>query len=423
VERLIELQNRRKVGRNSLAFYHSDVEGLLRHPYLGSGGSRNGSGGAQKRQYIYINAAHLRTTPIFERIFSAPEDGAKSGWRAMSDYLVEVISEVARLPFEGDAPGQRNEFFAIIVDHIRVLANSLDGCGVELSPKTYASLLRRSLQSVTVPFEGEPLVGVQVMGILETRALDFENIIFLSTSDSFAPGDLTGAPSFIPYNLKMAYGLPTPEHHEGVWAYHFFRLISRARNVDMVWSSTVDERSAGQPSRYILQLDYESPHEVVKDAVTVDVNLSPVEAVVVEKEPKVMAALEGFLCGDRVASGTRPGQHHAPRALSPSLFFSYVECPLKFYFRAVARLHADDEVTEEVDSAMFGNILHHAMRRLYAPLVGVSNPQARIRALIGSATVEEAVTEAVGELYTKEEGAEPEDWGGGIMLVHNTIVN
>jgi RecB family exonuclease len=425
VERLIELQNRRRVSRNSLAFYHSDVEGLLGHPYL-AGAESAGNERRSKSGYVYINAARLRTTPLLEKIFSAPEamippspipappDGdcrgsvgelasSMLGWQALSDYLIEVVSEVARSADTG--------FFAIIVDHIRLLANSLDGCGVELSPKVYASLLRRSLQSVSVPFEGEPLEGVQVMGILETRALDFENIIFLSASDSFAPGNLTGAPSFIPYNLKMAYGLPTPEHHEGVWAYHLFRLISRARNVDMVWSSTIDERSAGEPSRYILQLDYESPHEVEKESITVDVNLSPREPIVVEKGSEVMAALEEFL------------RTKEPRTLSPSLFYSYVECPLKFYFRAVARLHADEEPTEEVDNAMFGNILHHAMRRLYTPLVGAANPQAQIRAMVGSDAVEKAVTEAVTELYAKEEGLQPEDWGGNIMLVHKTIVD
>lgn len=439
-ERLVELQNRRRTGRSSLAFYHSDVEGLLRHPYL----SGNAGAGSHKSQYIYINAARLHTSPLFEKIFSAPGGDGEGGWRAMSDYLVDVISETARgfgAGIDGGAASNADSagddtnagtaakngiagavpIFAIIVEHIRTLANSLEGCDIELLPKTYASLLRRSLQSVTVPFEGEPLAGVQIMGILETRALDFENVILLSTGDSNAPGNLTGAPSFIPYNLKMAYGLPTPEHHEGVWAYHFFRLIQRAKNIEMVWSSSVDERSAGEPSRYILQLDYESPHAVEKESVTVDVNLSPAEPVVVEKTAAVMEKLGEFLVPEGPSDPLRPS---GPlRKMSPSLFFSYVECPLKFYFRAVAGLREDDEPSEEVDNAMFGNILHLAMHKLYAPLAGVPRPQKQIRALIGSAAVEAAVTEAVTELYTMEERAAPEDWGGSITLVHKTIID
>lgn len=501
VERLIELQNRRKSSRNSLVFYHSDVEGLMRNPYVlaaqdaarksGNDGTLNAAlksasdaapeasqNAARKTedrpvfrsQYIYLNAAKLSTTPLLKRIFVAPgsandhEDrnvnadsarpetlsgdtgnSGKAGcgsdaehstdnWRAMSDWLIGIISEVAQSSSKTDT-----QFFAIIVDHIRALAASLEtvtraaygpdggfrhedplrdreggepgqkshnsgpgskGDEIDISPKTYAALLRRSLQSVTVPFEGEPLEGVQVMGILETRALDFENVIFLSAGDSNAPGNLSGAPSFIPYNLKMAYGLPTPEHHEGVWAYHFFRLVQRARLVDLVWSQTADDRSTGQPSRYIWQLDYESPHEVEKRSVTVDVNLSPPIPIAVEKEVEKI-----------------------PRTLSPSTFYSYVECPLKFYFRTVARLRVDDEVTEEIDNALFGNILHLAMQRLYSPLVGVADPRPQIRALIGSAAVERAIEDAIGELDTRQEGAQREDWGGGMMLIHKTIAD
>jgi RecB family exonuclease len=466
VERLIELQNRRR-GRSegrlrdkertvAVSFYHSDVAGLLRHPYLAGAASGSASGAGSSAgappvptDFVYIGAARLRTSPLFELIFAAPE-----GWRALSDWLVEVISEVAMLPSESDGGGRRTGVFALIAEHIRRLANSLEGCGVELSTKTYAALLRRSLQSVTVPFEGEPLEGVQVMGILETRALDFENVIFLSAGDSNMPGSLVGAPSFIPYNLKAAYGLPTPEHHEGVWAYHFFRLISRARRVDAVWSRTTDDRSTGAPSRYLLQLDYESPHTVAKETVTVDVNLSPVEPIVVEKSAEVMARLGEFLRADAGAgdgpgsgdgdgdgdgsddgsgagSGDRNGAGSgdcAPpakprRRLSPSLFFTYTECPLKFYFRGVARLRPEEEVAEEVDGALLGNILHRAMQSLYAPLVGTGDPRDRIRALVRSPLVEEAVRAAVTELYPWEDGAGPEDWGGAIVLAHRTVAD
>ncbi len=402
VERLIELQNRRRASRNSLVFYHSDVEGLLRHPYLAD---TSGDTDIFKAQYVYLNAERLKTSPVLEKIFTAPGD-----WRGLSDYLIEVIAQVAKLPFDGGDASQRTEFFAVITEHIRTLANSLDGCGIELSTKIYTSLLRRSLQSVTVPFEGEPLAGVQIMGILETRALDFENIVFLSMNDSNSPGNLAGAPSFIPYNLKMAYGLPTPEHHEGVYAYHFFRLIQRARNIDMVWSSTSDDRNTGEPSRYIYQLDYESPHTVEKDEVAVDVNLSPAQPITVEKSPAVMEQLDRFFTEPR-------------RRLSPSLFFTYVECPLKFYFRGVAGLRADEDVSEDVDNAMFGNILHLAMQKLYTPLSGVLDPHEKIKAMIGTQAVEDAVTRAVAELYVKEEKVSPEDWGGNMILVHKTIVD
>ncbi len=324
--------------------------------------------------------------------------------------------------------GMRSELFALIIEHLRRLANSLEGCGIELSTKTYTKLLRRSLQSVTLPFEGEPLDGVQVMGILETRTLDFENVILLSTDDATMPGSLVGAPSFIPYNLKAAYGLPTPEHHEGVWAYHFFRLIGRARRVDMLWSRTVDDRTAGSPSRYILQLDYESPHNVEKENVTVDVSISPADPVVVEKGPSVMEKLRDFLAperpvGDDSTVGNTPPCTSPVRRLSPSLFFSYTECPLKFYFRGVARLRPEEEVSEDFDGALLGNILHRAMELLYAPLKGITDPREQIGRLVDSAKVDQAVTRALTELRPGEEGSGPEDWGGTMILAHKTIAD
>lgn len=114
------------------------------------------------------------------------------------------------------------------------------------------------LPTLRIPFEGEPLEGLQVMGILETRNLDFENVIVLSMDDDNFPGSHTVQSSFIPYGLCAAYGLPTPEHHEGVYAYYFYRLIQRASNVWMLYCSQADEKSTGEPSRYIRQLDYES---------------------------------------------------------------------------------------------------------------------------------------------------------------------
>ena len=140
--------------------------------------------------------------------------------------------------------------------------------------EVYTSLLRRHLQTLRIPFEGEPLEGIQIMGILETRNLDFENVIILSMNDDNFPGNHMAQASFIPCNLRAAYELPTPEHHEGVYAYYFYRLIQRAKTVHMLYCSHADDKSTGEPSRYIYQLDYESGFDVRKVEVGVDVNLA-----------------------------------------------------------------------------------------------------------------------------------------------------
>ena len=172
--------------------------------------------------------------------------------------MLDVVAAVARQPYEGDDARQRVEFLAVIAEQVTKLRNSLDECDIDLTAEVYTSLLRRHLQTLRIPFEGEPLEGIQIMGILETRNLDFENVIILSMNDDNFPGNHMAQASFIPCNLRAAYELPTPEHHEGVYAYYFYRLIQRAKTVHMLYCSHADDKSTGEPSRYIYQLDYES---------------------------------------------------------------------------------------------------------------------------------------------------------------------
>ncbi|UKI39072.1 MAG: PD-(D/E)XK nuclease family protein [Alistipes putredinis] len=185
---------------------------------------------------------------------------------------------------------------------------------------------------------------------METRALDFKNIVILSMNDDCCPGNRSSSPSFIPYGLRMAYGLPTPEHQESMYAYYFARLIQRAERIDLVYCSTSDDKSSGEPSRYIHQLDFESPHKVVRREMVVRAESTPVKAIVVEKTPEIMAKMERYTVG-------------GDKRLSPTQLFKFVECPLKFYFSAIAAIKAPDELSEEVDNAMFGTILHHAMEK------------------------------------------------------------
>ncbi len=133
-------------------------------------------------------------------------------------------------------------------EELTKLANSLDECRVDYSPKTFTAIARKHLQSLRIPYEGEPLDGIQVMGILETRNIDFKNVIVLSCSDDVFPGKHTSNASFVPYNLRAAYGLPTPEYHEGTQAYLFYRLLQRAENVHLLYCSHADEKTTGEPS-------------------------------------------------------------------------------------------------------------------------------------------------------------------------------
>jgi len=416
VERLIELQARKRRRGARTLFYHSDVSGLLTHPYIAAAAPHEAqvlNGEIVRRQQIYVDSLRLRESgkSLLSLIFSPAE-----GWHGLQEYLLAALSETARGKADASEPSLpetdaalRYEYFTLIAEQLHKLRNSLDASGVEITESVFASLLRRMLQTITIPYEGEPLQGVQVMGILETRNLDFEHVVILSMNDDTFPGNRAATPSFIPYNLRLAYGLPTPSHHEGVYAYYFYRLLQRARRIDLVYCSHSDDKRTGEPSRYIYQLQYESPHEIAGRRIGLDVNLSSATAISVEKEGEVARQLNEFL--------TEEG-----RTISPTTFSRYIECPLKFYFYAVARIRPVEEVTEEIDLPLFGTILHKAMELLYRPLVGTVDPREQIREITASPEIALAVDRALRDLYLHEEPVPGENLSGNLMLIRDIVI-
>lgn len=469
VERLLELQAHRRRKGAGWTFYHTDVTGILAHPYVAdcdAALTRRLQEEIVRDRRISVADTFLRRNEVLSAVFSAAQT-----WRERSDYLLRIVTEVARLPYAGDDNRQRVEFLAVIAEEIVKLRNSLDDCGIDLQPEVYASLLRRHLQTLRIPFEGEPLEGIQVMGILETRNVDFEHVVLLSMNDDNFPGNHAAQGSFVPYNLRAAFALPTPEHHEGVYAYYFYRLVQRAETVHMLYCARADEKSTGEPSRYIYQLDYESGIPVRKIEVGVDVNLARTEPIEVPKDRDVMRRLERFLAlestvepeesgdGDRSACvqtigsacgvsgdsgadaeppakvaptsrngdsglsgngvpGSDPGK---PPALSPTAFFRYVACPLRFYFHSVARLKTDEEVSEEVDAPMFGTILHAAAQALYSRIEGEHRPGETLRAMLRTDCVAREVERAINEHYLHDPKAAKQEYSGSLLLVSDIV--
>ncbi len=406
VERLIELQNRRRESSANLWFYHSDVLGLLSHPYLSNVLGEEGRSLSREivdNQRVYVPREELARTDLLARLFSPVAE-----WQQMSDYLLEMIAEASRsATMTDDALRREAQYLSVVAENIMQLRNSLNQCAVDITLPIYTSLLRRHLQTVRIPFEGEPLHGVQIMGILETRNLDFDNVIVLSMNDDNFPGNRTAASSFIPYGLRAAYGLPTPEHHEGVYAYYFYRLIQRARNIYMVYCSQSDEKSSGEASRYIRQLDYESGLKIHKVDFGVDINLGKSSSFSIAKQGDVRKKLERFL--------TDPNA-----SLSPTALYRYIACPMRFYFASVARIRSEEEISEEIDAPMFGTILHEAMRTLYEPLQTATSTAKAIEAITDE-QISAAVDRAINENYLHRERASVDDYGGNILLVRDII--
>ena len=416
VERLLELQAHGRKQRDGYAFYHADVCGLLDHPYIGDTGmdptdGRGKWSAAELRREIVENRRITIATDVLGRsellrIIFAPT----AGWRELSDWLLRVLEAVGGLAGASDGREERIAFLNVTAEEISKLRNSLDECNIELSTSTYASLLRRHLQSLRIPYEGEPLDGIQVMGILETRNLDFENVILLSMTDDNFPGKTDAQSSFVPYNLRAAYGLPTPEHHEGVYSYYFYRLIQRARRVVMCYCSHADDKSTGEPSRYIRQLEYEGSRPIAFTEVGVDVNLPEERDIEVEKSGEVWERLQAYL------------QEENPHALSPTAFARYIACPLKFYFASIAHMKEKEEITDEVDNPAFGNVLHASMQRLYERIRGEAHPGKTLKAIAADGSVERVVGESIAREIFRDETVRESDYPGNVLLVRDIIV-
>lgn len=414
-ERLLQLQLRSREGKaGRAAYYHKDVEGLLSHPFVAALDGqlcRELREAMLRRGRMYVSSEHLtghneELDAIFRRV---------ADWHYLREYLVDVLGRMVRvaIPYESDERrALRREAYGLVCEAIVKCDNSAKRCDVEMRMATYVSLLRRLMQSIRIPYSGEPLSGVQVMGILETRNLDFDNVVVLSMNDdNFPSGRLTDL-SFIPYNLRFAYGLPTPRHNEGVYAYYFYRLLQRARRVDMVYCSVATDAATGEQSRYIYQLDFESPHHLNRIDKSLNVGFAGQSELVVPKTESIMRRLDRFL---------REDEKGGRGTISPSAFNNYLECPLKFYYRSVAGLRVDDEIEESVDDALFGTIFHKAMKLLYDPMTISGEPPKSYLPKVTPEQIHEAVVRAIAEDYFSDESVTEDEYGGNLRIVADTV--
>lgn len=399
-ERLIELQRRKRQGN----FYHSDVTGILKHPYIVAAlpeQSQRLVSQITLGHMIRVEADLLCTEPLLAQIFT-PQDN----YRTFGSYLSGIFTRLMHLAPDDNL---RTEFFTTIASEVDKLTNSVERCGITIEDKTFVTLLRKVLQTTAIPFEGEPLAGVQIMGFLESRALDFENVAILSMSDDHCPGNRLATPSFIPYNLRKAYGLPTPEQQEAMYAYYFARLVQRASHIDLVYCSRTDENNSGEASRYISQLSYESPHKISRTDLQVNVMADTESEISVAKTGATAELLAEWI-------------DNPERKLSHTRFFKFIECPLKFYFESVAGLKITETLEDRIDGSVFGSILHESMQKLYEPFIDLHNPQESIRALIGSDTVGQTVAKAVNNVYLGiADSADRSRWGGTLRMIHDVV--
>ena len=293
----------------------------------------------------YISRKDLSGTPLLDLLFTPVlhdlnvPDGAQVD--ALAGHQLKVAAFVASALAE-DVDMSVEVTFA---KEYWMNVSRLRAISLHVKPMTYMRILEQLLAGVSVPFNGEPLKGLQIMGPLETRALDFRNLVILSANEGIFPRRNVSS-SFIPPELRRGFGLPSYEFQDAVWTYYFYRMISRAENVWMLYDSRAEGMKSGEESRYIRQLEYHFRLPVERYIAS-----SPVKAGSVAMEI------------EKTADDVR---HIKDGDLSATALQNYLMCPARFYYQSVLGLSAETEVSESMDAAMIGKVYHGVMQRLYS---------------------------------------------------------
>ena len=279
--------------------------------------------------------------------------------------------------------------------------------------ETFRRLLVKVLSATNIPFHGEPAIGMQVMGVLETRNLDFRHLVLLSVNEGQLPKS-AGDSSFIPYNLRKAFGMTTIEHKIAVYAYYFYRLLQRAERITLMYNTSSDGLNRGEWSRFMLQFLIEWPHPITRQFLEAGQAPQGTSPITVEKTPDVMRRMQSLF--DVRAN---------PKAkFSPSALNYYLDCPLKFYYRYVAGLSAPDEVSAEIDSATFGSIFHYAAEHIYKDLTThgkVINKEALETLLRNEVKLQDYVDTAFKKLFFNVPQNEKPEYNG-VQLINSAVI-
>lgn len=352
-------------------FSASAALAFLRHPYVAL---LDGVPEIVKR-YAETKESRLPLLELWENSFSEEVARALVG-EEWVHILLRLLEEIAGI-WEAKPEGQYEDAFPFLLEYAAIsyerleqLGFALQRVGVKPSVRLLELLLPQVFRDAQASFFGEPLGGLQLMGFLETRALDFENVIVLSCNESFLPVSSRRG-SFILSTLGTAYGLPTLRDREAMYAYYFRTLLSRASRVTLVYVESGSLGERGEPSRYVQQLRYFPIQPLPELSIyTFSPSLCVPARPVVSKEGWVRARLEEYF--------------HSGKKLSPTAINAYIDCPLRFFYRYVAKMESPDEQrSAEISALDFGNVVHGVLEELYGKYLNTLMTEASIEEMRG----------------------------------------
>ncbi len=394
VRNLLLIQKRLRSAGSDPSFNHREVIPVLRHSYFRRYEPESTAlliRNIVSQNLVWIRSSFFNGHKLWEKIFSAVAEPL-----GLLDYLEDILGELFAMWDEGSdeesiAPeaslGKEYIYHTILI--IRRIRSVSEYKDIDFNHDTVIRLLDKILRNLAIPFTGEPLKGVQVMGLLETRALDFDNIVMLSVNEGTLPKASSPA-TLIPYNLREAFGLPTLNHQDSIFSYYFYRLLHRTKRIDLLYNDLADGISSGEMSRFILQMKYDPRMEVTFSDKSVPVSLLPGMQESIKRTPEHDKILHSIFLAE------------GGKAISPSALNIWLGCRMKFYNRYISGLKIPDKITPEVDAMLFGNMIHDALNIIYNPFVGKLVQEKDIRRILASSEIiESAVSSAFNSEFFK----------------------
>ncbi len=393
LKNMIELQRNLMVENTVTYFDHRNVNSILKHSlaqHLLTESSKM-TGYITKLNLVKVPDALLEETDRSGLFFKKADNPEQ-----LSDYFKQVLlslqpsAEGADHP-DNDKPVRERitgELVFRTLLSLKRLDNLINDPEIKFTTSTYLKILDNILKSQSVPFTGEPLSGIQIMGLLESRTLDFRNIIMLSVNENIMPGISSGS-SFIPYAIREAFGLPSVNHQESLYAYHFYRLLHRAENVTFIYNSNSDGLITGEMSRFLLQMRYEEIFN--PELFTLDFEIQTPAIIVdrLEKRPEHIQHLYNQFISEKEGG-----------ILSPTAVNTWLNCRMRFFYRYVNRIKEPDRITSEIDQAVFGSLLHEVMRKLYEDHIGEEISVSLLDSLIaGKQLLASAINDSAGRFF------------------------
>jgi len=412
---LVSMHLRATEQRGEWSYFYDDVRSVITHPLLTATYPKGCE--ALTRMFmtrrIYMLPASVATAEAPDLAFIFAPVSNPDSLDEVYGYFHTLLTTLRDALGGEDVRKVETFFINAYLDALDELRDAASKWSIQLSDSTFIQLLQKALSGASVSFIGEPLRGLQIMGVLETRALDFTNLIILSMNERIFPRKHYTR-SFIPDSLRQSYGMATTDFQESIYAYYFYRLISRAERVTIYYDSRNGPTYTSEMSRYITQLLYLHPEcHITHTLGSYEIIPGETPGISIPRTPDIKARLLTYC--------TEGG-----RALSASSINDYINCPLQFYLKNLCGLDTDNETPDYMDSATYGSIVHTVAQKVYLDLRG-DTPSVKITAemldnIINSKTLlDRLITSTVNELFNRRPAGDLSPLVGEAKVMGNII--